>query len=109
MLEYYCVLWHSSITEEEKNDLERVQKCAVRIIEGDSYTTYEEGLERLQLEKLSPRREELSLNFAQKCLKQKQTRGWFPRNLTDQHNIRDKEEFFVQHALNERLKNSTIP
>ena len=34
ILEQSCVVWHSSLTEDNSNDLERVQKSAVRIILG---------------------------------------------------------------------------
>ena len=35
ILEQSAAVWHSSLTEENKNNLERVQKSAVRIITGD--------------------------------------------------------------------------
>ena len=34
ILEQSCVVWHSSLTQENSEDLERVQKAAVRIILG---------------------------------------------------------------------------
>ena len=109
LLEYCCVVWHSTITEEEKTDLERVQKCAVRIILRNDYTTYEEGLEKLNLVPLLDRREELLQTFAQQCLKTDKTAKWFPKNIINDHNTRNTEEYKVQFANNERLRNSTIP
>ena len=38
VLEYNSSVWFSSITEKENNDLERVQKCACRIILKEEYT-----------------------------------------------------------------------
>ena len=38
LLEQSCTVCHSSITPKNIEDLERVQKCALRIILGDSYT-----------------------------------------------------------------------
>ena len=32
VVEYICVVWHSSISNEESNNIERVQKTALRII-----------------------------------------------------------------------------
>ena len=52
LLEYCAVLWHSTITEEEVNDLERVQKCATRVILQNRYTTYEQALKNLGFSKL---------------------------------------------------------
>ena len=55
MLEYCCVVWHSSITEEESTNIERVQKTALRIILGHTYTDYKSALEFTGLDNLSVR------------------------------------------------------
>ena len=39
-LEQSAVVWHSSLTEENKADLERVQRSAVKIIMGERYKGY---------------------------------------------------------------------
>ena len=57
ILEYSATVWHSSITEENRNDLERVQKTAFRIILGHRYKTYQNALDILNLETLDERRE----------------------------------------------------
>ena len=44
ILEQACVVWHSSLTQENSEDLERVQKCALRIIMGSKYISYDEAL-----------------------------------------------------------------
>jgi hypothetical protein len=104
ILEQSCTVWHSSLTQEDSEDLERVQKSAIRVILGEYYTTYEEGLELLMLAKLSDRREKLSLKFAKSCVKNESTSDLFPLN-----NIRNKEKFKVDHANTDRLKNSAVP
>ena len=63
-MEHNCQVWHHEITQEEKSDLERVQKVALKIILQDRYTTYEQALTHLNLDYLSIRREKLCLNFA---------------------------------------------
>ena len=68
ILEQSCVVWNSSLSEENIEDLERVQKAAVRVMLGQKYTNYEDGLEKLNQIKLSDRRNELCLKFAKKCL-----------------------------------------
>ena len=40
VVEQSAVVWHSSITKGEKNDLERTQKVALRVILGDAYCLY---------------------------------------------------------------------
>ena len=104
ILEQSCTVWHSSLTLENTEDLERIQKSAVRVILGDQYTTYEEGLELLLLAKLSDRREKLSLSFAKKCLKNDLVSDLFPLN-----NPRCKEKYQVTFASTDRLKNSAVP
>ena len=44
---------HSSLTEENKTDLERVQKTATKIILGERYKNYEQALTELDLETLN--------------------------------------------------------
>ena len=104
ILEQSCSIWHSSLTQEDSEDLERVQKSAMRIIMQDDYTNYEEALEYLMLAKLSDRREKLSLKFAQKCTNNALTSDLFPLN-----NERNKEKYKVTFANTDRLKNSAVP
>ena len=44
-LDQSAVVWHSSLSQKNRNDLERVQKSAVRCILGDNYKGYENALE----------------------------------------------------------------
>jgi hypothetical protein len=69
IVEQSAVVWHSSLTKGEQNDLERVQKVALRIILRDQYTTYLEALELTGIETLKARRAKLCLNFAKKVCK----------------------------------------
>ena len=109
LLEQSATLWHSSLTKENEEDLERVQKNAFRNILQDKYETYQNAMNILDMEKLSDRREELCLSFALKCLKNPKTANMFPENKkTHQMETRDPEKYEVQHAHNERLKNSAI-
>ena len=51
-----CVVWHSSLTQKNTMDLERVQKVAIKIITNGQYS-YKEGLQKLKLPTLKQRRE----------------------------------------------------
>ena len=108
-LEHSSVVWHSSLTEQQKSDLERVQRSAFKIILGQNYESYKKALNILELEPLEHRREYLCLRFAQKCTENDQTKKMFPLNekLLNM-NIRRKEKFTVQYAKTERLKKSAI-
>ena len=81
VLEQSCVVWHSSITEEEQSDLERVQKVAWDILK-EKYESYEQALETLNLQNLSDRTSALCLRFSKKCLKSEKIKEMFPLNPT---------------------------
>ena len=44
ILEQSCVVWHGSLTKENKSDIERIQKNSFRIILKDKYINYEQAL-----------------------------------------------------------------
>ena len=102
-------MWHSSLSQENSNDLERVQKSATKIILQQGNITYNQRLAKLGLEKLSSRREYLCLTFAQKCVKNIKTSHMFPKNYK-QHKMdtRFKEDFKVEFANTKRMKKSPI-
>ena len=108
-LEQSAVVWHSSLTEENINDLERVQKSAVKIILGNKYQNYEEALDELGIETLEERRKTLCYRFAKKCLKNEKAEKMFPLN-EKKHNMdtRKTEKYIVNHAHTDRLKNFAL-
>ena len=108
ILEQSCQVWHSSLTQENAEDLERVQRSALRIILDEKFISYEHSLEVLNLETLAERRKKLCLNFAQKCLKNEKTFDMFPKN-SPKKKTRKQEIFKVNFASTERLKRSSIP
>ena len=55
-LEQSCVVWHSSISEENTKSLERVQKVALRIILKEGYISYKHALEKLTKEPITKKR-----------------------------------------------------
>ena len=108
-LEQSSVVWHSSLTDENKNDLERVQKSAMKVIMGERYKGYQKTLNDLDIETLDVRRERLCLRFAQRCLKNEKTNKMFPLNENNHAmKTRNNEKYQVQHANTGRLKNSPL-
>ena len=108
-LEQSATVWHSSLTEENSSDLERVQKSAVKIMLGNQYNGYENSLSKLNIEKLSDRRKQLCLNFAKKCVDNPKTKHMFPYN-NKKHNMktRHNNKYEVEHANTERFRKSSI-
>jgi hypothetical protein len=66
VLEYCAVVWHSSLTVELANSLERVQKTCLRVILGEDYDHYEYALEMCNLKTLFEEREERCLSYVKK-------------------------------------------
>ena len=110
ILEQSCVIWHSSLSQEDREGLERVQKNAFRNILKDSFENYEQSLSCLKMDTLFVRREKLLYSFGKKCQTLEQTKELFPMN--EKHysmNTRHHEEYKVLHTNTERFKNSTVP
>ena len=117
ILEQSCVVWHSAITQEEENDIERVQKVCLKIILKGKYEGYDQALKITNLATLVQRRVTLCLNFAKKCLDNEKTRHMFPLNRSsralpkrnENYQNYQKEKYHVQHSRTERLAKSAIP
>ena len=108
-LEQSAVVWHSSLTEENSSDLERVQKSAVKIMMGHRYESYQKSLIELDIQTLEERREVLCLKFAKRCLKNDKAMKMFPlNNKTSDMKTRKQEIFYVQHANTDRLQNFAL-
>ena len=60
-VEYACPVWHSLLTVKQSEDIERLQKRALRCIVGD--VTYKEERSMFELSTFADRREELMRRF----------------------------------------------
>ena len=109
LLEQSCTVWHSGLTAENSEDLERIQKCALKIILQDAYNSYESALSMLDLESLDERRERLCLQFAKKCLGHEKMKNLFPLNQkTHPMLTRFNELYQVNNAHTGRFQNSPV-
>ena len=109
-LEQSAVVWHSSLTQNCRSKLERVQKSALRVILGPRYTNYSDALEKLNLQTLDDRRKNLCLKFAKKCLIVDKFKKMFPLNeKSHKMSKRNFEKYKVSKSLTERHKSSAIP
>jgi hypothetical protein len=107
ILEKSSVVWHSSLTQENEKDLERVQKTALHVILGRKYENYKHAMETLNIKSLKKRREELCLNFATKCTTHRKFKHIFPKN-KQVRSLRNQEKYKVTHAKTERFKKSAV-
>ena len=109
-LDQSAVVWHSSLSQKNRNDLERVQKSAVRCIFGDNYNGYANALKKLKLVTLEERREQMCLKFAKQCLKLDKMKELFPKNQSF-HTMQKRcpEYYKVLKIQTERFRKSAIP
>ena len=108
--EYCAVAFHLSLTVEQSDKLERIQKTCLRVILGDSYTSYSDALTQCGLQTLFARRQKRCLDFSLRCLKHPRNKNIFPLNsVTSDYKIREKEIFHVNFARTSTYKKSAIP
>ena len=75
-------MWNSELTQKDSENLERVQKSALRIILQKRFTFYESALNTLELESLAKRKEILCVQFAKKSAQKIQKHLFTPNNIT---------------------------
>ena len=112
LLEYCSVVWHSTLTVDQSQDIEHVQKVCLKVIMGDQYIGYDNALENCGLQKLSVRREQKCLQFGLKSLLHPIHKSMFPVNpqiLSQPYDTRNSEHFQVNRAKSESYRKSTIP
>ena len=109
-LEFSSNVWHSSLTKENRQDLERVQKAALKVILKSDYKDYEEALRLTGLQSLDKRREMISLRFVKNCLKDSNFSKLFPlKKINHVMSVRNPLKYYINKANTERYKKSTIP
>ena len=66
MAEHGVAIWNLGLTKGQKNDLEKVQKVALKIILDENYTSNERACTLFNISPLEDRRRDLCTNFANK-------------------------------------------
>ena len=108
--EYCAVAFHSSLTQEEANKIEMIQKACLRVILDDMYISYSAALEMTGLQTLYDRRQKRCLDFARKCVLHPINKRLFPLNPeSSDHFLRRREIFKVNFASTSSYKKSAIP
>ena len=94
-------IWNSSLTKKQVNDIEKIQKVALKIILGQQYNSYESACEIFGLKKLSTRRLDLSTKFAIKLYKSNRCQEFFtPSNKSVI--TRSEEPLLLEQKVNTR-------
>ena len=109
VVEQSCVVWHSSLTQENSDDIERTQKTFSKMILKEKYIDYENALTILNLDSLKSRRQLLCEKFAKSGIKHNKLSDLLQENEKHHQMVtREFEKYNVQFANTNRLKNSSI-
>ena len=109
VLEQSCVVWGPSLTQENKDDLERMQKSFAKLVLKEKYKNYENALITLNLETLEKRRIMLCRKFAKNGIMNNTLQDLFPlNNKKHKMNKRHQEKYKIDFANTNRLKNSSV-
>ena len=120
--EYAVPLWHSSLTENDSNKIESLQKKALGIILGlifidykryysldNKILSYEQALQALSLTTLNERREALTTKFAIDTARNMKHNDFFIKK--QPHKIATRNMFVIEEPFckNERYYKSAVP
>ena len=106
IIEYSSVVYGPMLTQEQEDELERVQTRALKNIYGHVYSK-RQLLEISGLESLGDRREKASLKFAQKLANNPRFSGWFPKKRSSSRQ-QIREEYVEYPARTDRRRNSPL-
>ena len=108
VLEYACVVWHSSLPEYLHNDIEGVQKRALIIICG--LNSYKRNLEISELTTLRDRRQKLCCQFFQDMKNSDHKLSYMlPQESTTNYDLRHLNTLAVPFCKTNRYMNSFLP
>ena len=109
VLEQSCVVWGTSLTQENIEDLERTQKTFAKLVLKEKYKNYEDALILINLDSLETRRKEMCIKFAKNGIKNGTLNDLFQIN-DKKHKMKTREnnDYKVTFANTDRLKNSSV-
>ena len=105
--DYGEVVYHSSLTDEQDEELDRLQAQALKCVFGPKISA-RKMCEMAQIPTLRQRREELCLKFAQKCAANLRTRHLFPEKKARASSRVNRETYLESKARCDRLVNSPL-
>ena len=107
MLELAVPAWHSGLTRQQTNDIERIQKISFKLILGDNYENYQQACKILSTQTLEQRRINLCLKFA---LKNAKSDNSLFIKLRSKNNTRQKPNLVSEYLCRtQRFQRSSLP
>ena len=104
-LELAAPVWAGALSKKNKQDIERIQKNAFRVITASNHFSYEEALSTFDETTLDERRQKLCTRFAKKCVKDQRFSHLFPVGIT----TRTKTTYLEPECKTKRYSTSCIP
>ena len=104
-----CPVFHSQLTIEDRDNIERIQKIVLKIILDTKYETYPEACTKVGLLSLEERRVSLCLNFGLKCASHPVHNTLFTKAPPSTHNIRDPQPYLQPQFKTTRYNKSPVP
>ena len=109
LLEYCASVFHAGLTASQAQQIERVQKRALKIIAGYDHT-YQELLQKFEIESLTDRREKMALRLGKQMLKNPNHRKMFPPTRETISGRRTRNMKMLQpFCCSARLRKSAVP
>jgi hypothetical protein len=106
VLEYACEVWHPSITVQQTNQLELIQKRACRIAYPD--LSYDDALLKCNLPTLQKRREERCIQFFKEVCNENHKLHHLLPPKCNTRSLRSNRQYNLPKVKTNRLKNSPI-
>ena len=106
IVEYSAVVYNFITTQEQEDDLERVQTRALKDIYGHVYSR-KTLMKMSGLETLKERRDKASLKFVQKLANNPRFGGWFPQKRSSSRQL-NTQEYVEYPARTDRRRNSPL-
>ena len=107
-MEYSSVIYGGFLTQQQSDELERLQATSLHIIWGWDMS-YQKVLTVSGLETMEARRKKAFEKFTMKAYKDRRYReAWFPLRPPDQHSLRTRRPFQEEAAGHERLRNTPV-
>ena len=107
VLEYASVSYHHLLTNEQSEEIERLQRISLKTIYGNWFS-YSDCLEKSKLKEMKDRRQDIFRKFAEKNIEGRYQEKWFPVNPEPTYNLRRSEKYVIPRTKNNRLKNSPV-
>ena len=102
--------WYGQLTIAEKTHLNRVLRCGLHIIYGDTYRSFSQALSRAGILSVTDQLKNMTVRFAHKSAKHDKFRKWFRQRPEDQIDTRRvKTKFLPVATRTDRYASSPIP